>query len=898
MSVPAPSTDVSRPLLRRLGRLLGDVIKDQSGQEMLDRIEAIRAASVGEHAGTRPAGSAAALLAGLAPDQTTVFIHGFCVFSQLANIADDAAVRAAARQGPGPLDRLRQDPARGAHWLARQLPECSIAPVLTAHPTEVRRKSVIDREASIAAVLDAVVAGHADDDELADTRLRREVRLLWNTRVLRTDRIDVRDEIENVVSVLAGSLLKELPGLVRACERIAGRPLPGLIEMGSWVGGDRDGNPFVDGSTLERAFTRQCEALLASYLDELHQLGGELSISSRLVPVPADLEALAQQSGDTSPHRADEPYRRALRGIFARLAATLEALTGAAAPRPSDLVAEPYADPQTLLADLDVLDRALRSHGAGDVADGRLARLRAGVEAFGFHFARLELRQNAAVHRRTADALLEAAGLAVPQDPGERAALLARELASPRPLSGPRTALPEEAGHELGILAAGRAALDRFGPQAIRRIIVSATASSTDLLEAALIMKEAGLWEPVTGPAVPLAPLFETIADLRNAPAILDSWLSLPVVAATRAGAPAARPVQHVMVGYSDSNKDGGYLTSSWEVRKAISALEAVARRHGVALHVFHGRGGSIGRGGGSAREAVLALPPGAVAGGLSVTEQGEVIVSKYGSPAAARASLETLLAACLEAGARQADTDGIEDELTAVMEELSADAYLAYRELVYATPGFAEYFRLATPLSEIARLKIGSRPAARTTSGRIEDLRAIPWVFSWAQSRVMLPGWYGVGSAVAAFLARHGDAGAARLRRLAMESRFMAAVVSNLEMVLAKADPVIAHRYSELVPDVELRSRVFGAIESEWTRTLEALATLTGHATPLGGQPELARSIALRLPYVDPLNHLQIELIGRLRAATAGGGEAPEGLAEGIHLTINGISAGLRNTG
>lgn len=865
---------------------------------MLDRIEAIRSASVGEHAGTRPAGSAAALLAGLAPEQTLVFIHGFCVFSQLANIADDAAIRAAARESLRPLDRLRREPDRGPAWLARRLPNCRIAPVLTAHPTEVRRKSVIDREASIAAVLDAVVAGLADDDELADTRLRREVRLLWNTRVLRTDRIEVRDEIENVVSVLAGSLLKELPGLVRACERAAGQTLPGLIEMGSWVGGDRDGNPFVDGTTLERAFTRQCETLLASYLDELHQLGGELSISTRQVHVPPDLEALAQQSGDTSPHRADEPYRRALRGIFARLAATLEALTGTPAPRPSDLVAAPYDRPQALLADLGILDRALRSHGASDVAEGRLARLRAGVEAFGFHFARLELRQNAAVHGRTADALLAAAGLAIPEAPAERAGLLARELASPRPLIGPRTQLPEEASRELGILAAGRAALERFGPQAIRRIIVSATASSTDLLEAALIMKEAGLWDASTGPAIPLAPLFETIADLRNAPAILDSWLSLPVVASARQSDSSDRPVQHVMVGYSDSNKDGGYLTSSWEVRKAISALEAVARRHGVALHVFHGRGGSIGRGGGSAREAVLALPPGAVAGGLSVTEQGEVIVSKYGSPAAARASLETLLAACLEASDLPSDAGGIEDELSAVMEELSADAYAAYRALVYATPGFAEYFRLATPLSEIARLKIGSRPAARTTSGRIEDLRAIPWVFSWAQSRVMLPGWYGVGSAVAAFLDRHGEGGALRLQRLTRESRFMAAIVSNLEMVMAKADPVIARRYSELVPDEALRARVFGAIEAEWGLTREALITLTGQPTPLAGQPELARSIALRLPYVDPLNHLQIELISRLRAATASGAMAPDALAEGIHLTINGISAGLRNTG
>ena len=887
-----------RTLIRQLGAILGDVIRDQHGAALFDAIEAIRARSVGNYSGISQAGSVDDLLNDLSLNDALVFIHGFCVFSQLANLTDDYLIRITAAMDTKSLDQVvaqLQAKGFGVEHLHAALSKMVIAPILTAHPTEVRRKSVLDREAAISATLDTL-AREDDGDGLLQERLHREIRLLWQTRVLRDTRIEVGDEIANVAAILRHSFLKETPNLIRRLERTLGQSLPAILRVGSWVGGDRDGNPFVDAATLSTATRLHCEILLASFLDELHQLGSELSISTDLAGVSEDLMGLAHSGQDASPHRADEPYRRAIRGIYARLAASFSELTGKSPSRLSDLPANAYLNPQGFEADLAILDASLRANKAGDVADGRLARLRSALSVFGFHFAQMELRQNSDVHERTVGELLKCAGVAddyLALDEAHRVSLLRAELASPRLLRTAYVDYSAETLKELAVFDTAAHLRARLGPDVVRRIIISKANSVSDILEVAILMKEGGLYE-MSAPAraaIPITPLFETIDDLTASASIMAHYLDLPEIAAAH-----AHPdyVQEIMIGYSDSNKDGGYLTANWEVRRAITRLVALGHKKNVTMRFFHGRGGSIGRGGGSSRDAILALPKGAAVSGLSVTEQGEVISSKYGHHVSARSSLEALVGATLE-GVMSPDGGEGEALLDRVMPELSACALSAYRGLVYDTEGFATYFRQSTPLREIAELKIGSRPAARTTSGKIEDLRAIPWVFSWSQARVMLPGWYGFGGAIEAFIKHHGEGGAADLRRLYAQSPFFATLVSNVEMVLAKANMKIAKLYSGLVEDKIMAEHVFATITREWEATLSALEIITGRKERMADNPVLARSINLRLPYIDPLNLLQIKLIAQHRASS---GDNSERIVEGIQLAINGISAGLRNTG
>jgi phosphoenolpyruvate carboxylase len=896
------SDPAARSLIRQLGALLGDVIRDQHGSALFEAIEAIRARSVREYSGAKTAGSVGDLLDNLSLDDTLVFIHGFCVFSQLANLTDDYFTRRASLTDSESLNDViiaLQDSGLSKAQLHTTLSGMVIAPILTAHPTEVRRKSVLDRETAISATLDTL-APNLDEDDDSDThiqeRLRREIRLLWQTRVLRSNRIDVGDEITNVAAILLRSFLKEIPRLIVRLERSLGQTLPAILRVGSWVGGDRDGNPFVDATTLLAATTLHSEILLASYLDELHQLGSELSISTQLAGVADELLVLAQEGQDTSPHRADEPYRRAIRGVYSRLGATYALILSKPPPRPSDLPAAPYTSPQQLDQDLAILDASLRANKAGDVADGRLARLRTALKAYGFHFAQMELRQNADVHERTVGELLKHAGVTddyLALDEAARVGILRAELASPRLLRTAYAQYSDEALKEMAVFDTAARLRACIGPDVLRRVIISKADSVSDLLEVYVLMKEGGLYHmgETPRPALPVAPLFETIGDLTASHAIMSHYLDLPEIMAAR-----AQPdyVQEIMIGYSDSNKDGGYLTANWEVRRAITRMVALGVEKNVAMRFFHGRGGSIGRGGGSSRDAIVALPAGAATFGLSVTEQGEVISSKYGHRLSARAALETMVGATLQS-VLLSQGDAGELLLDQIMPELSAHALAAYRGLVYETDGFATYFRQSTPLKEIAELKIGSRPAARTTSGKIEDLRAIPWVFSWSQARVMLPGWYGFGSAIAAFVESHGDEGQRQLRELYRQSPFFATLVSNIEMVLAKANLKIAKLYSQLVEDQDLATQIFAQIEREWHATLTALQMITQRRELMEDNPALARSINLRLPYIDPLNLLQIKLIAQHRA---GAGDDSGSVIEGIQLAINGISAGLRNTG
>jgi phosphoenolpyruvate carboxylase len=898
--------------VRFLGRLLGEVIRAQEGEAVFARIEAIRQAAVAVRRFGGPAHEErlTARLDELNLSDTLRLARGFACFSLLANLAEDRrqrldaferAGRSVARDGaeadggrPDTLATAVETLERegvGRERVATLLGQALIAPVLTAHPTEVRRKSVIDREAAIAELLTAL---DRETDTAAraelEAELRRHIALLWQTRPLRAVRPFVADEIETALSYFRTTFLPVLPRLHARWEAAVGVRLPSFVKPGSWIGGDRDGNPNVTAETLAYALKRQAMAALGHHLDELHALGAELSISSALASVSPALARLADASGDASPHRADEPYRRAITGIYARLAATHTALTGAPPARPATVPAEPYAGAAALLADLAVVRASLAEHGGALMAGGRLDRLVRAVETFGFHLAALDLRQNADVHGRVAAELLRVAGVEAGYEAlgaGARIALLRRELAHARLLRNPYHDYSEETRREHAIFEAAAAAHARFGPACITTCIVSKASGVANLLEVHLLLKEVGLFRPGEPPSCPImaVPLFETIEDLEAAPAVMRDFLALPEIAAL---ARARGGVQEAMIGYSDSNKDGGYLTSTWSLHETSLALAGVFAAADVRLQIFHGRGGAVGRGGGPAFAAIRAQPQGSVGGRIRITEQGEVIASKYGDAALGAASLETMTAATVLAslGPPAVGADDLA-RFRAAMRALSAAAFAAYRGLVYGEPGFKTFFRQATPIGEIAELKIGSRPASRAKSDAIEDLRAIPWVFSWAQARIMLPGWYGVGAALAAFSDR------GLLRAMAEGWPFFRAALSNLEMVLAKSDMNVAAGYADLVADAALRARIFGVIRDGWRSAHDGLLDVAGRSALLERNPALARSIRLRLPYIEPLNHLQIELLRRYR-----GGGGDERVREGIHLTINGIAAGLRNTG
>ena len=903
MSPAAPSLksdDRLREEVRLLGGLLGDVIRDEGGQDLYDRIEAVRQASVAYHRDPASDGSARleALLKDLSLDQAVGLAHGFAVFSLLANVAEDRAGKRRARAQTA--EGARADTAEGAlarlvaagrtHEDARALlSEALISPVLTAHPSEVRRKSVLDRIAAVSDLLDA-----CDQDDLACapdvlTRgLRRQTVILWATRLVRMSGLVVQDEIDTVVSFLERVFLKVAPEQLADWRRRLDAPnLAAFIRIGAWVGGDRDGNPNVDAAALEAALSTPARAVLRHYLNATHALGAELSLSGSLAEVTDELKALASASGDASPHRADEPYRRALSEIYARLSATHPLLTGLPAPRPAPFDAPAYDGPAAFRDDLAVLQNSLVASHGEVFADDSLSELIATVDVFGFHMATLDLRQNADVHERVVADLLKVAGvqadyLALTED--ARLTLLSAELASGRLLFNPYADYAPETLKERAILQAAAAGLTRYGPQAIRTHIVSKTDAASDLLEVYLLLKEVGLFRPDAPELCPIqaAPLFETIDDLRAAKPTLERLLAEPSALAVA----TARGVQEVMIGYSDSNKDGSYLTSTWELHEASRALLSVTNAAGVRLQLFHGRGGAVGRGGGSSFAGVLSQPTGTVAGRIRITEQGEVIANKYGEPDVARRNLDALTAGTLLASLAPPPDEAMTARHGATASALSQASMTAYRALVYETPGFVDYFRAATPIAEIAELKIGSRPASRTSSTAIEDLRAIPWVFSWSQSRVMLPGWFGFGSAIQA-------ADMSELQAMAHDWPFFKTAVQNMEMIMAKSDMTIARRYASLVPDTDLAARIFDAIHGEWQRTRDAVLMITGQSELLSGQPELDRLIRLRMPYVEPLNHVQIELIRRRRA-----GDDDPRVREGILLAINGVAAGLRNSG
>ena len=940
--MPNKSTkDNERPLvedIRLLGRILGDVIREQEGTAAYDLVEQVRKLSVAfrRDADVESDKALKKLLKGLSGDQTVSVIRAFTYFSHLANLAEDRhhIRRRAIHERAGDTQEGSIDVALARlRWagiapktIANTLAHSFVSPVLTAHPTEVQRKSILDAERNIAQLLTArdeikalALATSAISPALAakdaltprelaanEAQLRARVMQLWQTRLLRFTKLTVADEIENALSYYEATFLREIPKLYANLERELGNlPVHSFLRMGQWIGGDRDGNPNVSADTLNYALSRQAEVALRHYLTEVHLLGGELSMSAMLAGVNPAMQALAYSSPDTNEHRQDEPYRRALTGVYARLAATLKNLTGGDAARHAVAPQNAYAKSEEFLTDLRTIAASLNAnHGEALVAQ-RLHPLIRAVDVFGFHLATVDLRQSSDKHEDVVAELLTTARIEPAYsklDEAAKSELLMRLLNDARPLGVVGATYTVHTQAELAIFEAARTARARYGKEAIRHYIISHTESVSDLLEVLLLQKEVGLMHNTldnggTNDLI-VVPLFETIEDLRNAASIMREFYGLPGIAqlVKRSGAE-----QDIMLGYSDSNKDGGIFTSNWELYRAEIALvdlfDELANSHNIQLRMFHGRGGTVGRGGGPSYQAILAQPPGTVRGQIRLTEQGEVIGSKYANPEIGRRNLETLVAATLEATLLQPTKPATQAFLKAAA-ELSKSSMAAYRALVYETPGFTEYFFSATPIREIAELNIGSRPASRKATQKIEDLRAIPWGFSWGQCRLTLPGWYGFGSAVESILAEGGTPAKRKeatqlLQKMVKEWPFFRTLLSNMAMVLAKSDLALASRYSELVTDAKLRKKIFTAIEAEWHRTVSALALITGEKHLLADNASLQRSIRHRFPYIDPLNHLQVELIRRYRA-----GQTDERVQRGIHISINGIAAGLRNTG
>jgi phosphoenolpyruvate carboxylase len=889
----APKPVVQNADIRYLGKLLGDVIRAYGGQALFEQIESIRASSVDRYRGLADASARDRRLEALTLDDTLAFVRAFMLFSMLANLAED-------RQGG--LNESGEDVATALKRLAGHgigtdkvnalLDSALIVPVLTAHPTEVMRKSMIDHRNHIAELMRHRDLGRTETPtgDAVEQALLRQIALLWQTRPLRRERLYVADEVQIALTYLRDVFMPVLPQLYARWERILGNRPRSFLRLGSWIGGDRDGNPNVTADSLKLALGQASQAALDSYLDQLHALGAELSISNEHATTTEAVQKLAERSGDNHPARQDETYRRAITGIYARLAATYELFTGHPPARRASVRGEPYKSPEALRTDLVDIAHSLSQGGAGLLATGgALGRLIRAVEACGFHLATLDLRQNSDVHARVVADLLKVAGVEpdyLNKDEDARVSLLRRELASERLLASPFATYTDETQSELAVVRAAAKAHEQYGRACISTYIISKCESVSDMLEVQILLKEAGLYRPgdPAAAAIMVVPLFETIGDLQRAPKIMRAWLDLPEVRA----AADRRGYQEVMVGYSDSNKDGGYLTSVWNLHKSTRALAQTFKETKTAMQIFHGRGGAVGRGGGSSFAAIRAQPRGTVQGRIRITEQGEVIAAKYGTRESAALNLEAITSATLLASLEPAATSTEDAERFArAMDSISQEAFNTYRALVYETEGFKTFFREMTPLREIAELKIGSRPASRTKSDRIEDLRAIPWVFSWAQARVMLPGWYGVGRA----LQSHPDR--ALLREMAASWPFFRATLDNMEMVLAKSDMAIARRYASLVQDRALAETLFGRLQSAWNETHDVLLDITGQSRLLEKNPALDASIRLRLPYIEPLNLLQVELLKRYRA-----GENDARVGEGIHLSINAVATALRNSG
>jgi len=914
-AVSSPTSHAAlRADIRLLVGLLGQTLTSQEGPALLDLVERVR--SLGKRATQDDAdrGAADAELRGLLDEldlgTAISLVRAFSQYFALANVAEQAhrAIELAGIRPPGGWLRatVNRIVAEGIEppAIAEVLDRFEVRPVLTAHPTEAARRSVLTKLRVIAELIEARGDSRLGPEhrQQVDDRLAEMVDLLWQTDELRRERPDPLDEAKAVLYYLDELFAGTVPDLLhhlsaelgRAGVELAARARP--LRFGTWVGGDRDGNPHVSPQVTLDVLGLHHEHALALIITAVDGLLGELSASVQVVAITDELAASLAADREALPavHRrferlnAEEPYRLKLSYVRARLVATDQRLANGASHVPG----RDYPDASGLLDDLDVIRRSLLANRGERIAEGRFGRLLRAVAAFGFSLATMDVREHTDRHHEAVAQLVDHLDEQIQPyrhlPPAARSALLSRELAGRRPLHSLLSPLEGQAATTFAVFGAIREALDRYGDDVIESYVVSMTRGVDDVLAAVVLAREAGLVDLPSGRArLGFVPLLEQVDELREAGALLDALLSDP---SYRRLVALRGDVQEVMLGYSDSNKDVGITSSQWEIHQAQRSLRDVAHRHGVVLRLFHGRGGSAGRGGGPTHESILSQPNGTLDGQVKVTEQGEVISDKYALPGLARHNLELMVSAVLQAslltGARHSpDTLHVWDEVMSVVSKASFEAYRTFVGL----PGVSDYFHCSTPVDELAALNIGSRPARRDSGRKLADLRAIPWVFGWTQSRQILPGWFGLGSGLAA--AREAGYGEV-LADMASTWHFFRTFVSNVEMTLVKTDLRIAQRYvSSLCPPALWP--LFTAVQEQHALTVQELLRITRQDRLLEAHPMLERTLAVRDAYLEPLHHLQVSLLARLR-----GGEQDPALRRALLLTVNGVAAGLRNTG
>jgi phosphoenolpyruvate carboxylase len=971
--------------IHRLGDLLGQTLIRLGGSKLFETEERVRAlckALRTDHAITDER-KLKHLLHGLNLDEAIGVIRAFSVYFQLVNIAEQHhrirrkrfyELHTPDQPQRGSLadtfSRIKNENRQHENRKLGESELCKIVQqvidrldielVMTAHPTEAARRTLLDKHRRIADLLTAF-----DDENLPNRkqeelleRLTAEVESIWQTDEVRHTQPTVLDEVNNTLYYFDAALFDSVPILLEELEKRLAENFPGVklrgagvpLRFGSWVGGDRDGNPFVTPEVTWETLRLQQRLILRKYRNAVADLSRRLSESSRFTPATDELrESIARDAGEMPQTAADifkrnpeEPYRQKLSFIYTRLERTLqhnqELISSLRAESPDSLISIRQSSTVTvttrlyragaeLWEDLRLVRDSLRA-GKAAYAAREIDRLLTQVATFDLYLARLDLRQHSMRHTAALTEITQTLGFEpdyAEMNEEQRIAWLTQELASLRPLVSPDARYSTETTETLNIFRIARRAFNEICANAIGTYIVSMTREVSDLLAVLVLAKEAGLGEWGSGrageresggdeakkslslplsrslalplsasPTLPIAPLFETIDDLRRAPLVMKRLFEIGVYRRLLA---ANGDLQEVMIGYSDSSKDGGILTSSWELYKAQESLWAVAREHGVELRLFHGRGGTVGRGGGPSHEAILAQPPETVASRIKITEQGEVVSSKYGLPEIALRSLELTTAATIAASLPQKHRDDRQfAKWKEAMERISQDAFAAYRSFTRETDGFYDYFTQATPVEELQYLRIGSRPAKRREGSRsLDDLRAIPWVFGWTQSRHLLPGWLAVGTALEKFCSKKKKL--ELLREMYNEWEFFHSTISNIEMALAKADFQIARQYAACTPDRSLGKRIFEMLEAEYKLACRIVLQITGEKRLLDKSPVLQRSIAVRNPYVDPMSYLQVELLARKRAGKASA-EDHEKLLYAILLTINGIAAGMRNTG
>ena len=893
--------------IRILGNLLGNVLVSQCGPHVLDRVEEVRAAAKELRAqGTSESRERfRRVIQGIPAEDRTHVIHAFSLYFQLVNLAEQnhrlrrkrEYERSAVDRGPqrnsirSAILKLKEHGV-SADEVEGLLHQLGVELVLTAHPTEALRRSVLDKHAKITSLLEKF------DDPLVSAReartmekaLRAEIVALWQTRSVRKERLSVLDEVRNGLYFLDEILFDILPTIHLEMEEQLGNSypernwqVPTFVRFGSWMGGDRDGNPFVTADLTFQTLILHFDLAMRKYEASVFALGQNLSQSYEITGASAELiESLGLEA------IPDEPYREKIMQIQARLAATKNRYHGEKTSEPS------YGKPEEFLADIRLIERSLLDHKGADIVEVMVRPLIRQIELFGFHMATLDIRQHSEVHEAAIDELFGLARLGPYKtlSEAEKVDVLTAYLVDPRPIVSPHAPLSPGTREALNVVQTVRKSQDLFGADCIQNYLISMSQGVSDMLEVLLLCKEAGLFHwsgqgKITS-RLNICPLFETIEDLRAAPGIMNTLFANPVY---RNHLKARGNLQEIMLGYSDSNKDGGYLTANWELYKAQKAIHEVARAYGIGLKFFHGRGGALGRGGGPLERSILSQPPEALQGKVKITEQGEVISQRYSHKGIANRSLEAAVSAVL-VGSMNVQTEHMQDterKWMGMLEHLSQHSFEAYQAFVYGNPDFLTYFQQATPIDVVGELNLGSRPAKRRNSARIQDLRAIPWVFSWTQNRHLLPAWYGFGSAIAAHVQEDPEA-REEFHRMYRKWPFFRSLIDNIQMALSKADMLIAAEYVDLVEDRELAARVFQGIQEEYERTKAMVLMITGDEVILANSPVILESIRLRNPYVDPLSYFQVLLLKELRE-----GSAPMG---DVLLTINGIASGLRNTG